>query len=265
MKTGLNQIRVDIIIFQILIMLYLFFYGSFMGAKFVAIGFLITALNLIYILIDLDKIHIMISNSEEKEKKYIMLEEEKNKSLEHIKKIRQIFKTENRETLIKYIEKSQREYYSEEIQEFNLEILNIIIQRYTFISKNSGIEFTYDIQKNVKGLLSGVNFSSEHLCTVLGNLLDNSVDVLKSKLSDRKIKLSIIGDEHSACVKVFNNGEKIPKKIKDKIFNYGFSTKSGGRGTGLFIVYRLVEKIGAILSVDSNDEQTCFEILFEIK
>jgi len=265
MKKGLTLLRFDMIIFQILIMMYLFLFGGFLGEKVIVIGFVLTAVNLIYILYELEKVHFTISNNESNSTKVALLDEEKNKSLDHIKNIKRIYKNDSREMLLHYIDKTQKEYYDEEFLNYDLEILNIILQRYLHICTTLNIELTYEIQENVKALLETAELSGEQLCTILGNLFDNSIDVLKDKKKDKSIHLTIIGNGYQIIVRVKNNGSKIPDNVKGKLFNYGFSTKSDGRGAGLFIVYKLVEKLGATLSVHSDDIETYFEILFELE
>ncbi|MBI9013631.1 MAG: GHKL domain-containing protein [Clostridiales bacterium] len=265
MKKGLTLLRFDMIIFQILIMMYLFLFGGFLGEKVIMVGFVLTAINLIYILYELEKVHFTISNSESNSNKVVLLDEEKNKSLDHIKNIKRIYKNDSREMLLHYINKTQKEYYDEEFLHYDLEILNIILQRYLHICSTLNIEFTYEIQENVKALLETVQLSGEQLCTILGNLFDNSIDVLKDNEKDKGIHLTIVGNGYQVIVRVKNNGSKIPDNIKEKLFNYGFSTKSDGRGAGLFIIYKLVEKLGATLSVHSDDIETYFEILFELE
>lgn len=265
MKKGLTLLRFDMIIFQILIMVYLFLFGGFLGEKVIMIGFVLTAVNLIYILYELEKIHFSISNDERNSNKVALLDKEKNKSLDHIRNIKRIYKNDSREMLLHYIDKTQKEYYDEEFLHYDLEILNIILQRYLHICSSLNIDFTYEIQENVKALLETVQLSGEQLCTILGNLFDNSIDVLKDKGKDKGIHLTIVGNGYQVIVRVKNNGAKIPDNIKEKLFNYGFSTKSDGRGAGLFIIYKLVEKLGATLSVHSDDIETYFEILFELE
>lgn len=265
MKKGLTLLRFDMIIFQVLIMMYLFLYGKFLGEKFIIVGFLLTAVNLIYILYELERIHFTISNTENVHKNVALLDEEKEKSLEHIKIIKRIFHNENRDVLLHYINKTQKEYYDEEFLHYDLEILNIILQRYLHICSTQGINLTYEIQENVKSLLETAKFSGEQLCTVLGNLFDNSIDVLSSTKDEKSIHLTIMGNGYQVIVRVMNNGPRIPNGVKDKLFNYGYSTKSEGRGAGLFIVYKLAEKLGAILTVHSDDLETYFEMMFELE
>ncbi|MCH4887140.1 GHKL domain-containing protein [Acidaminobacter sp. JC074] len=265
MKKGLRYLRFDMIIFQILIMLYLFLYGGFLGEHIVMIGFILTAANLIYILYELENIHHMISSDESKRNRVVLLDEEKQKSLNHIKNIKRIYKNESRDTLLHYIEKTQKEYYDEKVLDYDLEILNIILQRYIHICKNLDVEFEYDIQENVKSLLDTAGMTGEQLCTVLGNLFDNSIEVLKNRKNNRQMNLSILGTGYQVIIQVSNNGAKIPDDVKDKLFNYGYSTKAGSRGAGLFIVYKLVEKVNARISVLSDDKRTSFDIVFDLE
>ncbi|MBN2795460.1 MAG: GHKL domain-containing protein [Clostridia bacterium] len=264
MKKTLNMIRFDMIFFQILIMVYLIIFGSGI-ASYILIGlFIVTAMNLIYILYELEKIHNLVFQQQIVNDNIALLDEEKKKSLEHFKAIKSLYQSGEKQKMLEYIEQSQRAYYDEDVISFDLEILNIILQRYMYICKNNDIQFEYDIQSNVKALLEEAKFQGEQLCTILGNLMDNAIDVLKLKPENKLLKVSIAGNGYQVVVEVSNNGEKIPDKVMTKLFNYGFSTKTEGRGTGLFIVYKLVEKLGARLSVTSDDQVTSFQILFDL-
>lgn len=265
MKKGFNTIRLDMISFQILIMVYLFLYGIFLGRVVIVIGFVFTAANLIYILYEMEKVHNLVSETEEYTANVVLIDEEKSKSLNHMKNIERIYKNGTREELLEYIEKSQREYYDEEILTYDLEILNIILQRYTSICSRKDIEFTYEIQENVRAILNAAQVSGEQLCTILGNIMDNAIDVLARKSDDRKLHLSITGNGYQVAIEIINNGDKIPERAMERLFNYGFSTKQDSRGAGLFIVYKLLEKLGAKLNVISTDQETAFKIIFDLE
>lgn len=265
MKKTLNMIRFDMILFQILIMIYLIIFGAGI-ARHIIIGlFIVTAMNLIYILYELEKIHLLIFERQKVKDNVVLLDEEKRKSLDHIKNIKDLYQSGQKQEMLDYIEKSQKAYYDEEVISYDLEILNIILQRYLYICKTQDIHLKYDIQSNVKVLLDEANFQGEQLCTILGNLMDNAIDVLKEIDGEKVLGVKIAGNGYQVVVEVFNNGPKIPDKVMAKLFNYGFSTKAEGRGTGLFIVYKLVEKLGARLSVTSDDQVTAFQIIFDLE
>lgn len=264
MKNGLNQIRWDTILFQVLIMIYIYLYGKFLGEFFVIFTFIITAINLIYILYELEKIHHVIFNAMEKEDNLAILDKEKKKSLDHIVKIKKLYLQGDRQELLDYIDKSQKSYYDEAAISFEVEMLNIIIQRYLHICKLNNIELIYDIQSNVKTLLEAAHLSGEELCTVLGNLMDNAIDATQKYKGPKIIKMIILGNGHQVLVAVENTGNVIEESIMSKLFNYGFSTKAKSRGAGLFIVYKLTQKLGASLSVESSAEQTSFKVIFNL-
>lgn len=265
MRKGFNAIRFDMIAFQILIMIYLFVYGEFLGITVIIIGFIVTAANLIFILYELEKVHNLLTETENYTENVLLVDEEKSKSLKHIETIAQLYKSGTREDLLDYIERSQREYYDEEILNFDLEILNIILQRYITICNKKDIEFTYNIQANVKTLLNAAGLQGEELCTILGNILDNGIDVLMKKAEDRKLHVAIQGNGYEVLIKIRNNGEMMTEKVKEKLFNYGFSTKQESRGAGLFIVYKLLEKRHAKLTVTSTEVETVFNIVFDLE
>lgn len=264
MKKGLNQIRWDIIFFQVFIMIYIYLYGIFLGECFIIFTFIITAINLIYILYELEKIHHDIFSSKEKEGNIAFLDKEKRKSLDHIVEIKKLYLQGNRQGLLEYIDKSQKSYYDEAAISFDVEMLNIIIQRYLHLCKLNNIELVYDIQSNVKTLLEAARISGEELCTVLGNLMDNAIDATQKYKGPKIIKIIILGNGHQVLISVENSGDVIEESMMTKLFNYGFSTKANSRGAGLFIVYKLTQKLGARLSVESSGEQTSFKVIFNL-
>jgi sensor histidine kinase regulating citrate/malate metabolism len=246
-------------------MVYIYNFAKELGLTIIILAFVVTALNLIYILLELEKIHGIIVDTKKDRESILLLDEEKQKSMDHIKEIKRLFQETDRDEMLDYIEKSQKEYYDEEIVSYDLEILNIVLQRYQYICNQNEIKFTYDVQNNVKALMEAASFQGEQLCTVLGNLMDNAIDILKEKETDRNLGLNILGNGYQVTIEVYNNGAKIPEKIMDKLFNYGFTTKSDGRGSGLFIVYKMIEKLGATLDVKSTDLKTSFSIIFDLE
>ena len=62
-----------------------------------------------------------------------------------------------------------------------------------------------------------------------------------------------ISSEDNKCeIKFKDNGTGIPDKIKDKIFDEGFSNgKAGHTGIGLHIVRKTIEHYGGSISVEN--------------
>ena len=83
---------------------------------------------------------------------------------------------------------------------------------------------------------------------VMLNLMDNSIYWLKqTKKINKLIQLHLDKDERNFVIS--DNGPGIDKKQRDIIFNEFHSTKSGGRGLGLFIARELLSKIDGEISV----------------
>ena len=109
---------------------------------------------------------------------------------------------------------------------------------------------------------------------VILNLITNAfyaVDEKKKKLADRvagdkyeptvSVSTKKTGDKVS--IKVSDNGNGIPQKIMDKIFQPFFTTKPTGQGTGLglSLAYDIVKAHGGELKVETSEgEGTSFII-----
>ncbi|AWB45509.1 hypothetical protein DCC85_15635 [Paenibacillus sp. CAA11] len=102
-----------------------------------------------------------------------------------------------------------------------------------------------------------------NLVRITGNLIDNAFYAVQEREDEhRKVTLLAQVEERMLTIQVLNNGEPIPKQLKERIFEHGFSTKpkTHNSGLGLAIVKKLVEEYSGNIVVESNDELTCFEI-----
>lgn len=102
--------------------------------------------------------------------------------------------------------------------------------------------------------------SGWEMCRILGNLIDNARDALleDSASADRKITVSFDETPAVFTFKVSNNGPVIPESIRESIFEMGFTTKDDGHGSGLSIVVEIIESYGGSVSVESDEQTTCF-------
>ena len=62
------------------------------------------------------------------------------------------------------------------------------------------------------------------------------------------------GQAGQLLMTVRDTGCGIPDKIKDKIFEKGFSTKGSGRGVGMYYTKQLVESLGGTISFESEED-----------
>lgn len=100
------------------------------------------------------------------------------------------------------------------------------------------------------------------LIQVLGNLLQNAIDALKSKTFDQGHPvINITGrlENGRSLLVVRDNGPGIAQQHLDKIFDPFFTTKDVGQGMGLGlgICYRIVQQFGGTIRVRTEPGQFC--------
>ncbi len=112
-----------------------------------------------------------------------------------------------------------------------------------------------EIKLNVEDVYVMAN---EGLKAVLHNLIGNAI--LHGGKKPIEITVSVFKDGGTAVIRVADNGVGVPDEIKDKIFEEGFSGKSG-TGLGLFIVKKIVELYdGSIKVMDNEPNGAVFEV-----
>jgi len=83
--------------------------------------------------------------------------------------------------------------------------------------------------------------TSEDIVSIVGNLIENSLDAVNSDGSG-EIYIKIIENDDMLHITVKDNGPGIKEEFKDKIYEQGFSTKEGQRGHGMYIVKRIIDE-----------------------
>lgn len=94
------------------------------------------------------------------------------------------------------------------------------------------------------------------LITIIGNLLQNSIEALKEdQRADKYVSIFIKRDFDQVLIHVQDNGPGIPPDLSKLIFNNGFTTKeeSGNRGYGLYLVKRHVQNLDGCISTCTHN------------
>ncbi|MCG8571224.1 MAG: DcuS/MalK family sensor histidine kinase [Spirochaetes bacterium] len=102
------------------------------------------------------------------------------------------------------------------------------------------------------------------LITIIGNILENSIEALqKITGKDKEIILNFSEKEDVMEIRIKDNGEGILDSCKDKLFEYGFSTKDSThkRGIGLYLVKKQVELLSGKMEINSEKGVEFFIIL----
>ena len=90
--------------------------------------------------------------------------------------------------------------------------------------------------------------NSEEMVSLIGNLIENSLDEVKND-GTGEIYIKIIEKEDVLYIKVKDNGPGIPEEYRDKIYEQGFSTKEGQRGHGMYIVKNILNECNGTIEL----------------
>lgn len=102
---------------------------------------------------------------------------------------------------------------------------------------------------------------------LVGNLLKNAVEAVKTQQVEKQIHLSCTENENEFCLGVRNRSEKIPLDEIGRFFEKGYSSKGSGRGLGIYNVKEICEKYGVDIVCDNTeiDDKNWFLIELHIK
>ncbi len=92
------------------------------------------------------------------------------------------------------------------------------------------------------------------LATIIGNLVDNAMNALKSRSDkENKVIVSLYDDQDGMRIFVEDNGAGITVEPVEKIFEKGFTTGKGDRqGLGLHLVKSFVDELKGQLKIESS-------------
>jgi two-component system sensor histidine kinase DctS len=108
------------------------------------------------------------------------------------------------------------------------------------------------------------HIQTNDLLMVIGNLLENAIDAASSSPDlDKSVEFLLFANDDGLEIEVKDNGPGMPLRIKERIFDYGFTTKGErGQGIGLYLVHHFVENLQGDIIVESVENQgTRFLIL----
>lgn len=105
---------------------------------------------------------------------------------------------------------------------------------------------------------------TEDYVTIIGNLLENAIEELNSSDKDiKEITLGLFFEPNCNIITCEDTGNGIPKDMLPIIFEKGVSSKGDGRGTGLYLINGIAERLGGEINIETEEgEGTCFTITF---
>lgn len=90
------------------------------------------------------------------------------------------------------------------------------------------------------------------LVHVLTNLLRNASEALNEKRGERIIKVSVAYQGDQVVIRVTDNGVGIDPENLNRLFTYGFTTKSDGHGFGLYSCRLAMRELGGDIWAESQ-------------
>jgi signal transduction histidine kinase/ABC-type amino acid transport substrate-binding protein len=116
----------------------------------------------------------------------------------------------------------------------------------------------HEVSKTYTGNIQNIPADPKLLRIIFQNYLSNAV---KYTQDHGKIEVKIVTDSANVLVSVWNNGDPIPEKDKEKIFGKMFRASNAqaqdpdGNGLGLYLVKKIIENGGGKVWFESSKEK----------
>lgn len=101
--------------------------------------------------------------------------------------------------------------------------------------------------------------TEDELCSILGNLIENSIEELV-KIEDGEIYVRLTSGAEYLEIIVSDNGPGVVENLVDHIFERGVTTKLGSRGLGLSIIKEIIDEAGGFIELD-NESGACWRVI----
>lgn len=147
---------------------------------------------------------------------------------------------------------------TKDIIEFLTEYIENVYKNYQDLKINNKL-LKFRIINNAKNRFI-TKFSPLEVIIVFDNLIDNSQ---KAGARNFNIEFKL---EPKETLKIYytDDGDGIDSKISDRIFEFGFTTKKGGSGIGLYHVKRIIDDLGGSIVVNNKLDKGA-QFIMELK
>lgn len=115
-----------------------------------------------------------------------------------------------------------------------IELISITEEIETAITlTRNQVKHIADLDVNIQSDVTEVNGRRNHLSQALINLIVNASQAIRETGQRRgRIELSVTSDADNVYIRLRDNGTGVPEELRDRIFDYFFTTKERGVGTG---------------------------------
>lgn len=91
--------------------------------------------------------------------------------------------------------------------------------------------------------------TSEELVSVVGNLIENSIDAVNND-GTGEIYMKIYEENNIIKLIIKDNGPGIPENMKKSIYDMGTTSKEGERGFGMYIVKKIIDEANGTIDFE---------------
>lgn len=93
----------------------------------------------------------------------------------------------------------------------------------------------------------------QDLIVIVGNLLENAFDAVQN-CAMQTVILELVETAGEISVSVWDSGSDIPEELRERLFDYGVTTKKDGSGIGLYLVRQSCRRLNGYVTVISSPQ-----------
>lgn len=193
------------------------------------------------------------ANMENTEELINLLHSQRHEYLTHIQSIGALVYLEEYDELSKYLKGISKEYrFNSEIIRLGHPALTALINAKREIAREKGVFFYIKSRQK----LDITPIASWDLCILFSNIVENAIEAVSITKGKKWIKLIIDYCDDSFIFEIENTGQ-IQENIMKNLFEQGNTSKSSaGRGYGLYISKRILDKYEGAIEIKNTDSGT---------
>ncbi len=200
------------------------------------------------------KTNLLKEHLHEMEMLMVVLQSQKHEFSRHLQALQSLIHLNRDQEAKQYIDGIAEDYWNtDEGVYIPHPALNKLVNSKLSLAKSQGIVF------NISSIneFTGLKVEPWDLCSIMGNLLDNAIESALQSHEQPWVDVEFGYKTGYFIFYIRNNGGTIGKDEKERIFEAGYNRNNLlGRGYGLYIVRKLVERYGGTIEVFSDKETT---------
>jgi len=139
--------------------------------------------------------------------------------------------------------------------------LSTLVQSFSPILDAEALMHDIRIIYNLADAVPRVNLNEAEIKQLLANLVKNAIE---SMPPSRSVTISTLRTKAGVSLVVADQGPGIPSELLPKLGTPFVTTKENGTGLGLAVCYRIAERHGARINVDTSSAGSVFTIDFPV-